>query len=80
QENGGVFHWGEHAVRCDVSRTEAVGLTLSSGATLEVDMLLVAGGRKSNTEEVDLSAAGLNPEIVNPGLKFVAECASQSNR
>jgi NAD(P) transhydrogenase len=60
-KNGVVFHWGEHAVRCDVSRAEAVGLTLSSGASLEVDMLLVAAGRNSNTEALDLSAAGLKP-------------------
>jgi NAD(P) transhydrogenase len=36
-------------------------LTLSSGIELEVDALLVAGGRKSNTEQLNLSAAGLKP-------------------
>jgi NAD(P) transhydrogenase len=56
------FSTGENMrSRCDVSRAEAVGLTLSSGASLEFDMLLVAAGRNSNTEELDLSAAGLKP-------------------
>jgi NAD(P) transhydrogenase len=60
-DGGVIFRWGERVVECNVTRADAVLLTLSSGADLEVDALLVAGGRKSNTEQLNLSAAGLKP-------------------
>ena len=60
-DGGVIFRWGERVIECDVTRADAVLLTLSSGAHLEVDALLVAGGRKSNTEKLNLSASGLKP-------------------
>ena len=60
-ERGGVtFHWNERAERCVGRGTESIELTLTSGATLVVDALLVAAGRRSNTTRLNLSAAGLS--------------------
>ena len=55
------FHWKERVVRCDAPPTGDVRLTLSSGAELPVSDVLVAAGRSSNTETIDLAAAGLAP-------------------
>jgi NAD(P) transhydrogenase len=59
--NGVVFHWGERVLVCDVSRSEAVALAFASGTRLEVDTVLVAAGRNSNTDGLNLSAVGLKP-------------------
>jgi NAD(P) transhydrogenase len=59
--NGVAFHWGERVVVCDVTRSEAVSLTFASGTRLEVDTVLVAAGRYSNTQGLNLSAVGLTP-------------------
>ena len=59
--NGVRFHWNEKVVKCDASRPGDVILTMSSGATLSGDGVLVAAGRSSNTESLDLAAAGLTP-------------------
>jgi NAD(P) transhydrogenase len=55
------FHWKERVVRCDAPPAGDVRLTLSSGADLSVSDVLVAAGRRSNTEMLDLAAAGLTP-------------------
>ncbi len=55
------FHFREQVVRCDVRRPGDVVLTLTSGATLEADGVLVCSGRTSNTGSLDLAAAGLRP-------------------
>jgi NAD(P) transhydrogenase len=57
--NGIVFHWNEPVRSCDAGKPEGVCLTLSSGATLRVAAVLVAAGRKSNTENLNLSVAGI---------------------
>jgi NAD(P) transhydrogenase len=57
--NGVVFHWGERVLHCDVSRSDSIVLAFGSGARLEVDTVLVAAGRKSNTDGLNLSAVGL---------------------
>jgi NAD(P) transhydrogenase len=57
--NGIRFHWGERVTECDVSTPGTVGVTLSSGARLEGDGLLVCAGRTSNTEGLNLEAAGI---------------------
>jgi len=60
QALGIVFHWNERVTICH--GTEGGGdvrLTLSSGAVLEVDTVLVAAGRTSNTESLGLEAAGV---------------------
>jgi len=59
--NGVRIHWKERVVKCDASRRGDVVLTLSSGATLAGDGVLVCAGRSSNTESLELTAAGLTP-------------------
>jgi NAD(P) transhydrogenase len=59
--NGVRFHWNELVVACDASRPDDVVLTLSSGATLVCDDVLVCAGRSSNTEALNLAAVGLTP-------------------
>jgi NAD(P) transhydrogenase len=59
--NGIRFHWQERATHCDVSQPAEVRVTLTSGATLVCDGLLVCAGRSSNTSELDLAAAGIAP-------------------
>jgi NAD(P) transhydrogenase len=56
--NGIVFHWNELVVAC-VSGPAGIVLTLSSGLSLTVEAVLVAAGRKSNTDILDLAAAGI---------------------
>jgi NAD(P) transhydrogenase len=55
------FHWKELVERCEVRGAGDILLTLSSGATLPVTDVLVAAGRSSNSEDLDLEAAGLVP-------------------
>jgi NAD(P) transhydrogenase len=55
------FHWKEKVTRCDAPPTGDVALTLTSGATLAVNDVLVAAGRQSNTADLNLGAAGLTP-------------------
>jgi dTDP-4-amino-4,6-dideoxygalactose transaminase len=59
--NGVHFHWNERVTRCDVSHPQEVVLTLSSGAQLSADGVLVCAGRSSNTAALNLSAAGITP-------------------
>lgn len=61
EANGVKFHWKERVTTCDVSRSENVVLTFSSGATLECDTVLVCAGRQSNTANLNLEAAGITP-------------------
>jgi NAD(P) transhydrogenase len=65
-ENSGIiFHWGERAEACVVEDSGSrriqgrVALALSSGLQLKVDEALIAAGRKSNIENLNLSAAGV---------------------
>jgi NAD(P) transhydrogenase len=59
QANGVQFHWRERATLCDTSSPAELRLTLSSGATLTCDGLLVCTGRSSNTSDLGLAAAGI---------------------
>jgi NAD(P) transhydrogenase len=59
--NGMQFHWKERVTACDASQPGEVLLTLSSGAKLSCDGLLVCAGRRSNTADLNLSAAGITP-------------------
>ena len=59
--NGVQFHWKEKVVKCDATQQGDVVLTLSSGATLAGDGVLVCAGRSSNTDTLNLAAAGLTP-------------------
>ncbi|HEV3271868.1 MAG TPA: Si-specific NAD(P)(+) transhydrogenase [Candidatus Methylacidiphilales bacterium] len=59
-ERGGIaFHWNEKVTQCAVLPSGGVTLSLSSGASLTVDAVLVAAGRKSNTETLNLASAGV---------------------
>ena len=53
------LHLGERVLRCDSSAADSVTLHLGSGATLHCDDVLVCSGRSSNTEELNLPAAGV---------------------
>ena len=55
------FHWKEKVTHCDAPPAGDVTLTLTSGATLAVNDVLVAAGRQSNTADLNLGAAGLTP-------------------
>src|SRR5688572_661154 len=71
--NGVHFHWKEKVVKCDASRPGEVILTMSSGKTLAGDGVLVCAGRSSNTESLNLAAAGLTPGkrgLVQVGAHF----------
>jgi NAD(P) transhydrogenase len=59
EKAGITFHWNEKVQKCEVLASGEVKLSLSSGAALTVDAVLVAAGRKSNTETLNLSAAGV---------------------
>jgi NAD(P) transhydrogenase len=56
---GVTFHWNEKVEKCEVLPSGEVMLSLSSGASLTVDAVLVAAGRKSNVETLNLAAAGV---------------------
>lgn len=56
---GITFHWNERVTACASPAQGEVKLTLTSGAVVSVDQVLVAAGRASNTEELNLSAAGI---------------------
>jgi NAD(P) transhydrogenase len=55
------FIWKEKVTRCDAPPSGDVALTLTSGAMLAVNDVLVAAGRQSNTADLNLAAAGLTP-------------------
>jgi NAD(P) transhydrogenase len=59
--NGVRFHWKEKVTKCETSKPGEVVLTLSSGATLSADGVLVCAGRTSNTADLNLAAAGIEP-------------------
>src|SRR4029079_18021505 len=61
EANGVNFHWKERVTACDVSQPGNVVLTLSSGAKLSCDGVLVCAGRQSNTGSLNLAAAGITP-------------------
>jgi NAD(P) transhydrogenase len=55
------FIWKEKVTRCNAPSSGDVALTLTSGAMLAVNDVLVAAGRQSNTADLNLAAAGLTP-------------------
>src|ERR1035438_9604253 len=57
--DGVVFHWKERVQECRARGSAGIRLYLSSRATLTVDAVLVAAGRQSNTEKLNLPAAGV---------------------
>jgi NAD(P) transhydrogenase len=59
ERTGITFHWNEKVRQCTVLPSGEVKLELASGASMTVDAVLVAAGRKSNTETLNLPAAGV---------------------
>jgi NAD(P) transhydrogenase len=59
ERTGVTFHWNEKVEKCEVLPSGEVKLSLSSGASLTVDAVLVAAGRKSNVETLNLPLAGV---------------------
>jgi len=53
------FHFNERVVACDDSHADVLKLTLSSGAVVECENVLVCAGRYSNTANLNLEAAGI---------------------
>lgn len=62
ERNGISFHWKEQARSFD-SDPGGVTVHLGSGNTLHVEAVLVAAGRKSNVESLDLPAAGVTTTL-----------------
>jgi NAD(P) transhydrogenase len=59
ERHGVRFHWNEKVTGCAAPERGDVVLTLASGRQLAVTDVLVAGGRRSNTGDLSLAAAGL---------------------
>src|ERR1700677_417927 len=59
ERSGIVFHWKEKVQKCVPQESGCVRLELSSGATPTFDAVLVAAGRKSNTDDLGLEKAGV---------------------
>jgi len=59
ERTGVTFHWNEKVEKCEVLPSGEVKLSLSSGASMTVDAVLVAAGRKSNVETLNLPLAGV---------------------
>jgi NAD(P) transhydrogenase len=53
------FSWNERVDACQEGEAGTIKLALSSGKLLVVDAVLVAAGRKSNTADLNLGAAGI---------------------
>ncbi len=58
-ENGIRFHWQTKVLECDTSGSGDVTIRFSTGETLDCDGVLVCAGRSSNTQSINVSAAGL---------------------
>ena len=59
ERNGIVFHWKQQVRSYTPEAAGGVALNLLSGETFSVDAVLIAAGRKSNIERLNLAAAGL---------------------
>jgi NAD(P) transhydrogenase len=59
ERTGITFHWNEMVRQCALLPNDGATLSLSSGTSLTVDAVLVAAGRKSNVETLNLPVAGV---------------------
>jgi NAD(P) transhydrogenase len=59
EKNGITFHWKQTVTQCEPIENDGVKLTLSGEPPLAVDAVLVAAGRHSNIEGLNLAAAGV---------------------
>jgi NAD(P) transhydrogenase len=58
EQLGISFYWNQKVTAVSTSGG-SVSLTLASGKTLKTDGVLIAAGRSSNTQDLNLSAAGI---------------------
>ncbi len=58
-ETGVRFHWETKVLECDTTRPDKVVIRLSTDEVLECDGVLVCAGRCSNTQLLNVAAAGL---------------------
>ncbi len=66
------FHWGERVETCTADDSAKVRLRCASGKEFSLDGVLVAAGRTSNTQDLNLPAAGITPAA--RGLLTVDSC------
>jgi NAD(P) transhydrogenase len=59
ERDGIQFRWKTNVEKCVPHKPEGVDLHLSTGDTMMVDEVLVAAGRQSNTEKLNLPASGV---------------------
>jgi len=59
ERTGVTFHWNENVQQCTLLLSGEVKLDFASGTSLTVDAVLVAAGRQSNTETLNLPVAGV---------------------
>jgi NAD(P) transhydrogenase len=69
QRSGVVFHWNAQVEDCRARGSAGVRLYLVSKSAVNVDAVLVAVGRKSSTENLNLAAAGVG--LGDRGVIFV---------
>jgi NAD(P) transhydrogenase len=62
EKSGITFHWKQSVKECEVIENDGVKLTLSDAPPLSADVVLVAAGRRSNTESLNLAAAGVKTD------------------
>ena len=55
------FHWNERVEACMADDSAKVRLRCASGKELSLEGILVAAGRTSNTQDLNLPAAGISP-------------------
>jgi NAD(P) transhydrogenase len=59
EKNGVVFHWKEGVRGYTSGPSDRIAVALESGEELDVDTVLIASGRQSNVESLNLAAAGV---------------------
>ncbi len=62
EKNGITFHWKQKVTACEPIENDGAKLTLSDEPPLSVDAVLVAAGRHSNIESLNLAAAGVTTD------------------
>jgi NAD(P) transhydrogenase len=62
ETHGITFHWKQSVKHCEANENDGVTLTLSDAPPMTVDAVLVAAGRRSNTEGLNLAAAGVKTD------------------
>lgn len=58
-DNGIRFHWRSQVLECDTASCEQVFIRLSTSTSIQCDGVLVCAGRSSNTQSLNVAAAGL---------------------